>query len=120
MAEPNWNPCVHSVHPRLVYLPPAVKTGEPISGVQPDSSERILAAERSNNRRTLGARAARLGADVVSTIPRNFNRMRAPGVFMPPSRQARWIPQMNRRVCRRAFTSVYSLALPPARKPFAG
>src|ERR1035438_339804 len=32
MAEPNWKPWVHSVQPRLVYLPPTVKTGAPLAG----------------------------------------------------------------------------------------
>ena len=28
-ADPYWKPCVHSVQPRAVYVPAAVKTGEP-------------------------------------------------------------------------------------------
>src|ERR1017187_3112012 len=73
MAEPNWKPCVHSVQPRLVYLPPVVKTGAPWAGAQDCSRERILAAERAKRRRSLGARALMAGADCVSTIPRNFS-----------------------------------------------
>src|ERR1017187_9520345 len=73
MAEPNWKPCVHSVQPRLVYLPPTVKTGAPLAGAQDCSRERILAAERANRRRSLGARASRVGADCVSTIAGNFS-----------------------------------------------
>src|SRR5664280_2754583 len=73
MAEPNWKPWVHSVQPRLVYLPPKVKTGAPLAGTQDCSMERILAAERANRRRSLGASPLRAGADCVSTIPRNFS-----------------------------------------------
>src|SRR5205814_632690 len=74
MAAPNWKPCVHSVHPRLVYLPPAVKTGDPCDGDHSFSSERILAAESSNMRRTLGASASGVRSDCVSTIQSKFNR----------------------------------------------
>src|SRR5450759_2561231 len=73
MAEPNWKPWVHSVQPRLVYLPPKVKTGAPLAGAQDFSIERILAAESSNSRRTLGASALSAGAECVSTIARNFS-----------------------------------------------
>src|SRR5450759_4950596 len=89
MAEPNWKPCVHSVQPRLVYLPPTVKTGAPWAGAQDFSIERILAAESSNSRRTLGASALSAGADCVSTIPRNFSlsAQRQPGFpVLPPMR----------------------------------
>src|SRR6476646_1607946 len=72
-AEPNWKPCVHSVQPRLVYLPPMVKTGAPAAGAQDFSIDRILAAESSNSRWSFGASAPKAGADCVSTIPRNFN-----------------------------------------------
>ena len=78
MAEPNWKPCVHSVQPRLVYLPPTVKTGAPLAGAQDFSMERILAADTANIRRTLGSSALSSAADCVSTIPRNFSP-NAPG-----------------------------------------
>ena len=53
-ADPNWNPCVHSVQPRDVYLPAAVNTGVPADGVQVFSIAAILRAERSNRRATAG------------------------------------------------------------------
>src|ERR1035437_5697469 len=83
MADPNWKPCVHSVHPRLVYLPPTVKTGAPWAGAQDFSIERILAADSSNSRRTLGASALSAGADCVSTIPRNFSLEREVAAGIP-------------------------------------
>src|ERR1035437_2646360 len=83
MADPNWKPCVHSVQPRLVYLPPTVKTGAPWAGTQDFSIERILAADSSNSRRTLGASALSAGADCVSTIPRNFSLEREVAAGIP-------------------------------------
>ena len=56
-----------------MYLPPKVNTGAPLAGAQDFSIDRILAADSSNIRRTLGAIAFKAGADRVSTIPRNFN-----------------------------------------------
>src|SRR5690242_5544149 len=50
IADPNWKPCVHSVHPRLTYLPFTVYTGAPSSGFHVRSSDSILRAEASNNR----------------------------------------------------------------------
>src|SRR6185437_5111020 len=50
IAEPYWKPCVHSVHPRVVYLPSIVKTGVPLDLSQVDSSERTFWAARSNTR----------------------------------------------------------------------
>src|ERR1035437_667206 len=90
MADPNWKPCVHSVQPRLVYLPPKVKTGAPLAGAQDFSIEWILAADSSNSRRTLGASALSAGADCVSTIPRNFSvsAQWQPGfLVLPPMRE---------------------------------
>src|SRR5664279_4490574 len=81
MAEPNWKPCVHSVQPRLVYRPPAVKTGAPWAGAQDFSMERILAADRANIRRTLGPSALNSGADCVSTISRNSSVSACRGVL---------------------------------------
>src|ERR1035437_1382938 len=83
MADPNWKPCVHSVQPRLGYLPPTVKTGAPWAGAQDFSIERILAADSSNSRRTLGASALSAGADCVSTIPRNFSLERELAAGIP-------------------------------------
>jgi len=68
MAAPNWKPCVHSVQPRLVYCPRTVKTGAPRAGSQDFSMERILAAESSNSRRSLGASAAGERSDRKWTI----------------------------------------------------
>src|SRR5215472_17902515 len=69
MAQPNWNPWVHSVQPRLVYLPFAVNTGDPCSGRQALSRERILSPDNSKRRLSLGTSAAGAGAFLVSTIP---------------------------------------------------
>src|SRR5690349_18265136 len=63
IALPNWKPWVHSVQPRLVYLPLTVKTGEPAEGCQDCSMLRILAAESSKRRVSLGARDCRVGAE---------------------------------------------------------
>src|SRR2546423_9697335 len=68
MAAPNWKPWVHSVQPRLVYLPLTVKTGEPADSDQEDSMERIFAAERSNRRRSLGAIDGRVGAELIAVM----------------------------------------------------
>src|SRR6476660_7008728 len=53
-AEPNWKPCVHSVHPREVYLPLTVNTGVPAEGFHVLSRFRIFAAETSRRRLILG------------------------------------------------------------------
>src|SRR6266404_5763581 len=54
-AEPNWNPWVHSVHPREVYFPRAVNTGVPAEGFQVFSRSRIFSADSSNNQLILGS-----------------------------------------------------------------
>src|SRR5262245_35501966 len=68
IALPNWKPWVHSVQPRLVYLPLTVKTGEPDDSDQPCSMEWIFAAERSKTRRNLGARVESEEADSRSIM----------------------------------------------------
>src|ERR1041385_321444 len=54
MAEPNWKPWVHSVHPREVYFPCTVKTGVPFAGSHCFSRLRIFPAERSKSRTIFG------------------------------------------------------------------
>ena len=41
MAEPIWNPCVHSVQPRAVYMPLTVKTG----ALLPERQRRFQSAQ---------------------------------------------------------------------------
>src|SRR2546427_10143388 len=53
-AEPNWKPCVHSIQPRVVYLPFTVNTGVPCSGFQVFSMLRIFRPESSKSRSILG------------------------------------------------------------------
>ena len=62
--EPNSKPCVHSVHPLVVYLPAAVKTGDPLAWSYSLSMSRIFAPESSQNRVNSGLRsgAERLGS----------------------------------------------------------
>ena len=50
IAEPNWNPCVHSVQPWATYRPSTVKTGVPDSGPQVSPIERIFRPESSHIR----------------------------------------------------------------------
>src|ERR1043165_7002455 len=59
IAEPNWKPCVHSVQPRLVYLPLTVNTGAPADGCHEPSIERIFLPASAN---TLRAAPASLAA----------------------------------------------------------
>src|SRR5471030_103534 len=86
IAPPNWKPRVHSVHPRLVYFPLTVKTGEPCDGSHSFSMERSLAAESSKRRRTLSASAAGVSPDGVWTMAiaalelRRWNRNRRAGL----------------------------------------
>ena len=66
IAAPYWNPCVHSVHPREVYLPSMVKTGVPSESFQRFWRLAILGAEAS---KTLSAAAFReAGVSVVSMV----------------------------------------------------
>src|SRR6516162_4058134 len=58
MAEPNWKPCVHSVHPALVYRPFIVKTGDPSAGFHVSSILRIFAAESWNRLWSLRSKLA--------------------------------------------------------------
>ena len=66
-AEPYWKPCVHSVHPRAVYRPATVNTGEPRSGVQVCSMESIFAALTCQSRSILGSRSPAVSFLLTST-----------------------------------------------------
>src|SRR5215217_2624114 len=56
-GEPNWNPCVQSVHPRAWYFPSTVNTGAPDDWCHRRSSASILPAETSNSRSMCGTRS---------------------------------------------------------------
>jgi hypothetical protein len=61
-ADPNWNPCVHSVQPRARQRPSTVNTGDPSSGRQAASVASILAADAAKSASMAGSRAVGVSA----------------------------------------------------------
>ena len=94
-AEPNWKPCVQSVHPRVWYRPFTVNTGAPSAGRQVCSIDRIFAADSSNSRAIFGARSR--GDRVLSKWI--IDRLLA-GVADPPDRVRRVVAHQQRAVLR--------------------
>jgi len=83
-ADPNWKPCVHSVHPRDVYRPATVNTGVPCLGSQCRSISAIFFAESSKTRSTAGRSDAGVRAVSMRIMAGRFGQSRE--MWKPPSR----------------------------------
>ena len=66
MRDPNSNPCVHSVHPRVVYFPPIVNTGDPSDLSYELVMDFSFAPDRAQNFSIFGRRSSGVIFEFIS------------------------------------------------------